>query len=74
MKTSDLITALALPENALVDQRIPKKLLLENGAPTAADKRNIQDGIEEMSWLAALKPSNIGVAEVKTTEREYLEI
>lgn len=74
MKVADILTALALPTNTAVNQRIPKKLLLENGAPTAADKRNIQDGIEEMSWIAALKPSNIGVAEVKTTEREYLEI
>lgn len=74
MKTADLIAALALPANTLVQQRIPKKLLLENGAPTATDKRNIQDGIEEMSWIAALKPSNIGVAEVKSAEREYLEI
>ena len=31
-----------------MDQRVPKKLLLENGAPTAADKRHINDGIEEL--------------------------
>ena len=28
-----------LPASAKVDQRVPKKLLIENGAPTAADKR-----------------------------------
>lgn len=74
MTMANLIAALALPANTRVDQRVPKKLLLENGAPTSADKRNIQDGIEEIFWCASLKPSNIGVAEFITAEREYLEI
>ena len=34
-----VINALALPSDARVDQRVPKKLLMEQGAPTAADKR-----------------------------------
>ena len=56
-----LIAALDLPAGARVDRRVPKKLLLEHGAPTAADKRAIQDGIEELQWVAALKPTTIGV-------------
>jgi hypothetical protein len=52
MSVAPLIAALCIPSNALVEQRVPKKLLLENGAPTAADKRQIQDGIEEITgWL-----------------------
>jgi len=39
MSAVAIIHALALPEGARVDQRVPKKLLVENGAPTAADKR-----------------------------------
>ncbi|MDD2772504.1 MAG: DUF4391 domain-containing protein [Elusimicrobiales bacterium] len=74
MKFADILAALALPNNTAVNQRIPKKLLLENGAPTASDKRSINEGIEEMSWLASLKPSNIAVPEIKTDDREYLEI
>jgi hypothetical protein len=74
MSFSPLINALAIPQEALVDQRIPKKLLLEQGAPTAADKRQIQDGIEEMTWVAALKPTNIGVPSFRDAAREYLEI
>ena len=31
---------------------MPKKLLVEQGAPTAADKRAIQDGIDDLHWLA----------------------
>ena len=53
---------------------MPKKLLLEHGAPTAADKRQIQDGIEEIIWVAALKPTNIGVPAFEDAVREYLEI
>lgn len=37
----NLSLALEIPENARVDRRIPKKLLVERGAPTAADKRQI---------------------------------
>lgn len=68
------IQALDLPEGSRVDQRIPKKLLLENGAPTAADKRLINDSIDQMQWVAALKPNTIGLAEYKDGQREYLEI
>jgi hypothetical protein len=69
-----VLDALALPSDAKVEQRIPKKLLVEQGAPTAADKRQIQDGIDELQWVAALKPTNIGVPVYRDAEREYLEV
>jgi len=53
---------------------VPKKLLIEYGAPTAADKRHINEGIEELFWVAALKPTTIGVPEYRDAVREYLEI
>jgi len=74
MNATDLIGALGLPAGARVDQRVPKKLLVENGAPTAADKRQINEGIEELQWLAALKPTTIGVAAYRDDAREVLEI
>src|ERR1019366_787960 len=74
MSFAPVINALAIPNEALVDQRVPKKLLLEQGAPTAADKRQIQDCIEEMTWVAALKPINIGVPAFQDAVREYLEV
>lgn len=74
MTVQDLVAALDLPGSCRVDQRVPKKLLIENGAPTAADKRQINDGIEEVQWLAALKPNTIGVPEYRDDMREYLEI
>ena len=74
MNATEALAALDLPADSRVNQRIPKKLLLENGAPTAADRRQINEGIEELFWLAALKPATSGVAEYRDSEREYLEI
>ena len=74
MSFASVINALAIPKEALLNQRVPKKLLLEQGAPTAADKRQIQDSIEEITWVAALKPTNIGVPAFRDGLREYLEI
>lgn len=74
MRVEELIAALDLPASCRVDQRVPKKMLVENGAPTSADKRLINDTIEEVQWLAALKPNTVGVAEYRDGKREYLEI
>lgn len=74
MSVTLAIDALGLPPDAHVDRRVPKKLLTEQGAPTAADKRQIQDGIEEVLWVAALKPTNIAVPAFRDNVREYLEI
>lgn len=74
MTCGTIIEALALPPDTLVDQRVPKTLLIANGAPTTADKRQIQNGIEEVVWLASLKATNIGVPAFRDATREYLEI
>lgn len=74
LSVQTLIDALRLPDICRVDQRVPKKLLLENGAPTAADKRLITDAIEEIQWVAALKPNTVGVPEYRDAQREYLEV
>ncbi|MBF0530127.1 MAG: DUF4391 domain-containing protein, partial [Deltaproteobacteria bacterium] len=60
MNVSDVVAALALPLECRIGQRVSKKLLLENGAITSTDKRRINEGIEELVWEAALKPSSIG--------------
>ncbi|MES2359060.1 MAG: DUF4391 domain-containing protein [Gemmatimonadota bacterium] len=74
MNSDTLLAALDLPTASRVDQRVPKKLLLENGARTAANKRQITDGIEELFWAATLKPTTIGVREYRDDARQYLEI
>lgn len=72
--TSLIVSALGLPASCRVDQRVPKKMLVENGAPTSADKRLINDSVEEVQWLAALKPNTVGVADYRDGERAYLEV
>ncbi len=69
-----VVEALGLPKAARIELRVPKKLLVEQGAPTSADKRVIQDGIDELQWLAACKPTTIGVPSFEDDQREYLEI
>ena len=74
MTSFDPFEALALPSNALIDRRVPKTLLIENGAFAAGDRRRIREGIGELRWLAALKPATVGIAVYRDDEREYLEI
>lgn len=74
MNAANLTAALNLPVSARLDQRVPKKLLMEHGGPTAADKRRINSGIEGVRWLATLKPTTIGVPLFRDAVREYLEI
>lgn len=74
MTATEIVAALDLPPGSLVDKRIPKTLLLDNGASTAADKRLINDGIKRLQWHAAIKPANSGVPEYRDDVRHYLEI
>jgi len=69
-----VIRALALPEGAVQARRVPKKLLMESGTPTTADRRLVADGVEELQWVSALKPSTCGVAAYEDEQRAYLEI
>ncbi|SHM72687.1 DUF4391 domain-containing protein [Rhizobacter sp. OV335] len=74
MSADALIRALGLPDATRVGRRVPKKLLAEHGAATAADKRQVQDGVDEVQWLASLKPHLIAVPSFKDEQREYLEV
>lgn len=71
---ADLVDALRLPASCRVDNRVPKKMLAEHGAPTAADRRLLTDGIEEVQWIAALKPGTVAIPEHRADGREYLEV
>lgn len=58
MSPSCILNALRVPPDARIDKRVPKKLLLENCQPTASDRRLVQEGLEELLWVASLKPGN----------------
>lgn len=74
MTLEEVLAALALPPQALLAHRVPKTLLVEHGAPTAADKRQIENGIEELRWVATLKPTTVGIAAYEDDSREVLEL
>lgn len=74
MTGDEVVAALELPPAARVDRRVPKALLVERGAATARDRRNLNEGIEQVIWVAALKPVTIGVAAYRDDLREYSEI
>lgn len=38
LTANQVVSAMGLPSAAMVNQRVPKKMLLENGVPTAADR------------------------------------
>lgn len=70
----DVVRALALPDRARVDQRVPKKMLAQYGAATATDRRLLTDGIEELQWIATLKAGTVAIPEYRADGREYLEV
>lgn len=74
MTGADVIAALDLPKSARVDRRVPKSLLAERSAATAADKRAIASDIEALAWIAALKPSTVGMPAFRDDERVYGEV
>lgn len=74
MSVQALVDAFRLPLQALVSHRIPKKMLVEQGAPTAADKRLINDTVDELRWHAALKPGSVGVPTSSGLDGEVIEL
>jgi hypothetical protein len=74
MKIDELIQAFALPAAARVEQHVPRKMLLEQGALTETDKRHFQDGVKDLMWLAEVKPAHVNVPLFKNTERDYQAI
>lgn len=69
-----IVASLTLPPSCRVDRRVPKKMLAEHGGATAADRRLLTDGIEEVHWLAAIKPATTAIPTWRDEAREYLEL
>lgn len=78
LSSEQLIAALRLPAEATVGQRVPKKMLAENltsrGTPTSADRKLLQEKIDEVTWVAAIKPTNAGIPVYQDEVRSYLEL
>lgn len=74
MKSEDVVRALGLPPAAFINQRIPKKMLIENAVTTAAEKRLINQHVDELRWTAVIKPASTGIPAFSDERSEYLEV
>lgn len=78
LAAEQLISALHLPAESSIGQRVPKRMLAENltsrGTVTSSDRKLLQEQIEEITWVAALKPSNAGIPAFQDEARSYLEL
>ena len=71
---TDFVNALKLPTEALVNRRVPKALLIEHGATSTEQRRLIRDQLDEIKWIAALKPTTVGVRDLRNSVQEYVEL
>ena len=61
ISTDTIIAALALPQAARVDRRIPKKVLIDQAPLTPAQRRGISERIESLHWIASIKPTTAAI-------------
>lgn len=65
---------LGLPEASLIDKRIFKRMVLDHGQLTAADKKTLSGEVTRLTWKYTLKASTVQVLPYEDDEREYLEV
>ena len=65
---------LGFPEAGLLDKRIYKRMVLDHGDLTAADKKTLSEEVTKLTWKYALKADRVQVLPYEDPEREYLEV
>lgn len=74
MTAEELYQAFAFPRATKLGKRVFKKLFVDSGDITAADKRAFTDIVGTITWQYTLKPATIPVRSYRDGEREYDEI
>lgn len=74
MTVDELIAALHLPAECRVDRTIPRSVLAEQAAGGRTDRRLITTEVQSATWVASLKPHQVGVAAWVDEFRVYDEI
>jgi hypothetical protein len=74
MTIDELVAAFDLPAASRVDRRIPKTILSERGASSAADRKLIDRSVERLDWLATLSPSTVGIAASDQADQPAAEV
>jgi hypothetical protein len=65
---------LGLSEASQLNKRIAKKLLLEHGSLTSADKKTLSNDVVKLTWTHSLKADTVQVLPYEDADREYLEV
>jgi hypothetical protein len=65
---------LGFPETSQLDKRIYKRMVLDHGELTAADKKTLSEDVSRLTWKYALKADTVQVLPYEDAEREYLEV
>jgi len=65
---------LGFPAASLLDKRIFKRMVLEHGQLTSADKKTLSEDADRLTWKYTLKVDTVQVLPYKDAEREYLEV
>ena len=65
---------LNIPLRSILDKRITKAFFLKNFKLTAAEKKLLSNSIDNMEWLASIKPTNANIPQIKNADYIYEEI
>jgi len=74
MNVEDFYSRLDLPDSSLLDKRIFKRMVIDHGQLTPADKKTLSEDIKGVKWKYTLKASTVQVLPYEDPEREYLEV
>ncbi|MES2960812.1 MAG: DUF4391 domain-containing protein [Pseudomonadota bacterium] len=69
-----ILNALAIPTFCKLERPVFKKFFLESNNLDASDKKIIRDDVKKITWLYALKPSNINIPKYEDGVVDYSEI
>lgn len=65
---------LKIPERNVIDKRLTKAFFLKNFDLSASEKKLLNNNIQEMHWLASIKPITANIPAVINDEYKYEEI
>ena len=65
---------LNIPERNVLDKKLTKAFFLKNFSLSASEKKTLNTSIQQMSWLASIKPVTANIPAVINDEYKYEEI
>lgn len=74
MNAEEIIRHIGLPDEAVVDRRVPKLVLSAQAGATAKERRLIKQEVESLLWTAVLKPSTVGIRPYSDAECDFSEL